>query len=291
MLSVLLAEVPGSVRLHERLGGEEARRAIERCLNRAGRCVAAFGGRIIKTQSHELGAVFDSANNALQAAIEMQQKIADLPPVSGLKLDIRIGFAHGPTRVSDAGLAGEAPNVAAWLAGQASPGQILTSAHSVNLLSPALRAVMKDIGPGTQGGKMTGTRVFEYSASPTETTTPPVTIEPPRSARLILRYDGNEMALDEGLASFSFGREGICDLVASGHKVSRLHATVEFKGGRFVLVDRSTNGTFVKIGKEPEVRLHRQEFVLRGKGSIGLAGSTYDSGVDVVVFELVVATP
>ena len=54
LLSVLLADVPGSMRLHERLGGEEARRAIERCLNRAGRCVSAFGGRIVITQSHEL---------------------------------------------------------------------------------------------------------------------------------------------------------------------------------------------------------------------------------------------
>lgn len=290
LLSVLLADVPGCMRLHERLGGEEARRAIERCLNRAGRCVSAFGGRIVITQSHELAAVFDSAANALQAAIEMQQRITDLPPISGLKLEIRIGFSHGPTRVSETSLAGEAANVAAWLASQASPGQILTSAQTVNLLSPPLRALMKDVGPASQGGKLTGTRLFEYSTTPAETTTPPSTADIPTVSLLILRHAGNEITLDDSQGPFSLGRENVCGLVATGHKVSRLHAAIEFKGNRFLLIDRSTNGTFVKFGKEPEIRLHRQELALRGKGLIGLAGSTYDPNVDVVAFELTTAS-
>jgi adenylate cyclase len=35
-------------------------------------------------------------NDACQAAIAMQRRVADLPPVSGVQLAIRVGFHHGP---------------------------------------------------------------------------------------------------------------------------------------------------------------------------------------------------
>ena len=119
---------------------------------------------------------------------------------------------------------------------------------------------------------------------------PPSTADTPTVSLLILRHAGNEITLDDSQGPFSLGRENVCGLVATGHKVSRLHAAIEFKGNRFLLIDRSTNGTFVKFGKEPEIRLHRQELALRGKGLIGLAGSTYDPNVDVVAFELTTAS-
>jgi hypothetical protein len=70
-----------------------------------------------------------------------------------------------------------------------------------------------------------------------------------------------------------------------GEKVSRRHAAIEFRENRYFLIDRSTNGTYLKIGKEPEIRLHCQELALRGKGSFGLASSTYDPETDLVDFE------
>lgn len=288
MLSVLLADIPGSARLHERIGADEARWAIDRCLNRAGRCVEALGGRVVCTVGHEMTAVFDTPGPALQAAIEMQQRIDDLPPVSGLKLAIRVGWAHGPVSINDDGIAGEATKIAAWLAGIAEPGQILTSAHSLPLLPPPLRDCFNDLGPVAHTGKMAGTHIYEYG----KTSAPISPLRPaPANAEVLptlrLEHAGAEVPVDATQELLTLGREASCDLVINGHKVSRLHATIERHDRRFVLTDQSTNGTFIKIGKEPEVRIHRKDFVLRGKGLIGFASSTHDPDTDLLGFEII----
>src|SRR5512133_1814191 len=86
--SVLFVDVAGSVRLHEKLGGAEAQRAVDRCLKRVERSVEAHEGRIVKAVGDELLVVFNRADQALQAALEMQQRVHDLPAVSGIKLSI-----------------------------------------------------------------------------------------------------------------------------------------------------------------------------------------------------------
>ncbi|NNK48772.1 MAG: FHA domain-containing protein, partial [Gemmatimonadetes bacterium] len=52
---------------------------------------------------------------------------------------------------------------------------------------------------------------------------------------------------------------------------SREHARVRLGSSRFVLVDCSTNGTYISRddGRDP-VRIHRESFPLSGRGVIGL---------------------
>ena len=88
-LAVLFADVAGSSALYERLGDAEALRAVERCLNRVERAAASYGGRLIKTIGDGAMIVFDSAETGLLGACEMQQRVGDLPPVSGVKLAVR----------------------------------------------------------------------------------------------------------------------------------------------------------------------------------------------------------
>ena len=78
-LSVLFADVSGSTRLYEKLGDTEALRAVDRCLKRMERAVEGFRGRIVKNIGDEVMAVFEKADDAFQAATEMQQRITDLP--------------------------------------------------------------------------------------------------------------------------------------------------------------------------------------------------------------------
>src|SRR5215510_12465213 len=94
-LCVLFADVCGSSALYETLGDAEARRAVERCLNRSERAAVAHRGTLIKTIGDEALIVFDAAEQAFFAACEMQQKVDDLPPVSGNKLSIHVGFHFG----------------------------------------------------------------------------------------------------------------------------------------------------------------------------------------------------
>ena len=79
--ALLFAAVGDSARLHEKLGRNEARWAIDRCLKRMERAVDALGGKAIKVAGEELMAVFPTADAAFQAAVEMRQRVDDLPPI------------------------------------------------------------------------------------------------------------------------------------------------------------------------------------------------------------------
>ena len=94
---VLRAEVSGSARLHDKLGDAEMLRAVTRCLHRMERAAAGFDGRLLEAGGDtSLVALFDSAEAAHLAACEMLHRVEDLPPVSGVKLAVEIGFGPAP---------------------------------------------------------------------------------------------------------------------------------------------------------------------------------------------------
>ena len=64
--------------------------------------------------------------------------------------------------------------------------------------------------------------------------------------RLRLQFDDRELLVDERQSSITIGRAEDNDLVVKGHLVSRLHARIEISRNSFVLIDQSTNGTFVQ---------------------------------------------
>lgn len=292
LLSILFADVAGNARIHEKLGNEEALRAIDRCLKRIERAVKAFGGRTLKARGNELMAVFDSADAALQSAVEMQQRVADLPPVSGLKLEIRVGFVHGQATLNENDAAGEAVKLAAYLAGLARPGQVLTSMASITALSPALQAQTRETGTAPMKGKLPQTQLFEVFAPDTLPPVAPAT-EPRKSeassgkkgSRLLLRYAGTVVTVDDHKPRLELGRDEDSDLVIKGRKVSRSHARIERRDDRFYIIDQSTNGTFLNLPGKPEMILHNQEYKLSGKGVIGFAASVKSSDTDCVEFE------
>ncbi|HAI59035.1 MAG TPA: hypothetical protein DCM32_04050 [Xanthomonadaceae bacterium] len=65
--------------------------------------------------------------------------------------------------------------------------------------------------------------------------------------------------------------------------VSRSHAVIEFQRGHYVLTDRSTNGSFLRIEGDDELRLHRDETKLRRSGVISL-GRTSAQNADRLIF-------
>ena len=84
---------------------------------------------------------------------------------------------------------------------------------------------------------------------------------------------------------FLMGREPGNHLVVEADWVSRTHAMVEFKRGHFVITDRSTNGTYVRIGEDDELKLHRDELHLRKAGTISLGQSFGVNTGDIIHFE------
>jgi len=91
-----------------------------------------------------------------------------------------------------------------------------------------------------------------------------------RPMRLRLRCDDRELLVDERHSSITIGRAEDNDVVVKGNLISRLHARIEISRNKFVLVDQSTNGTFVQSADGEESFVRRDSLQIRGQGMIGL---------------------
>jgi hypothetical protein len=72
---------------------------------------------------------------------------------------------------------------------------------------------------------------------------------------------------------------------SADENASRHHCTIERRKDKFVLVDLSTNGTYLTVEGEKEVLLQHEEFVLRKRGSITL-GTPLVAAADGVEFSV-----
>lgn len=287
-LCVLFADVSGSTRLYERLGDAEALHAVDRCLKRMVRVAEGYAGRVVKTIGDEILAVFESTDGALQAACEMQQRVDDLPPVSGIKLAIRIGFHRGSVIEDNSDVFGDSVNIASGLTDLAKAGQILTSFETAETLSSVLQAAVREIDQVTVKGKENGTRVCEViwqGAAELALIVPRNTRQSLPQARLMLRHSGSPILVDGQRPQISLGREIGNDIVITDRRASRVHAHIERRRDKFVLIDESTNGTYLTFDGELEMALKGEDIILRGKGRICF-GRAYAEDAEVVEFEL-----
>ncbi|MDE2585462.1 MAG: adenylate/guanylate cyclase domain-containing protein [Betaproteobacteria bacterium] len=291
-LAVLFADISGSTRLYEKLGGAEAQHAVERCIKRMERSVDAHQGRIIKTVGDELMLAFPDADSACQAAIDMQQRVLDLPPVSGVKLAIRIGFHFGPVIEAGKDLSGEAVTTAARMAGLAKASQIVTNNLTLERLSPVLSHSTRTLDRLPVKGASEEMQIVEViwqepAGLAVETAAmDDGTVPLPGSVRLCVRHRGKAFLMDASAGTLNMGRGSDADVVIEDRKASRFHARIELRRDKYVLIDMSTNGTFVSIEGEAEVFLHGDEMVLRKKGIIAFGHSIASgSGVEVAEFE------
>lgn len=291
-LSVLFAAVAGSLQLSEKSGGTEASHAVDRCRKRMARGVDGFRGRLIKTKRDELAAIFENADDACQAATAMQRRVADLPPVAGVHLAIRVGFHHGPVSEDGDELLGEGVHIAESIALLASAGQILTSRETRTLLSPHLQAMTRPAEALPENSQPAPFEVFEVvwveAKGPVQPQPPAIEQPLPtkeRGQRLCVRYGGQVRLLDKNRPRVGMGRDTSCEITVRDRRASRNHATIERRGEHFVLSDLSTNGTFVTVNGESELFLRCEEFVLRGSGIIAFAASASSPSADIAEFE------
>lgn len=292
---VLFADICGTSRLYEKLGDTEALRAIERCLNRMERAAAGYKGRVVKTHGDELMAVFDDVEAALHAAIEMQQRIDALPPVSGLSLAIRVGFHYGLAPEADNDTFVATVNVAARVVTMGRPGQILATAEAVQALPGNLREQTGEIDV-PDGSADAAIRVFEvkwqqggdesrHQSVPIPAAAPAAT--GPSKVRLKLRYGEHRLMLGPDNPTAILGRDVHADIVVKDARASRNHGRIERRYDRFFLVDQSTNGTYVTMRGEPEFLLRQEETVLRGRGRIAFGHTGDNNDALPLEFEVV----
>lgn len=91
-----------------------------------------------------------------------------------------------------------------------------------------------------------------------------------REQRLYLTYQNLIKDVGSRTREFILGRAKDCDLAINSDLASRHHAQLVFRKGKFVLIDQSTNGTFVKPQGGKETYVQSEELPLVGSGFISL---------------------
>jgi adenylate cyclase len=284
-LAILFADIVGSTKLYETLGDTEALATVGRCLEIMKAVCDEHGGRVVKTIGDEAMAVFPLPANAAYAAISMQTQISALRTASGSPLAIHAGFHFGPVIDGNADVYGDAVNVAARLTSLAKAGQTLVSAETVELLSPALRARTRDQDAHTVRGKQNDIHTFELIWQESEEELTTMSTRPARlPVGLKLTHGARELDLDQNSAPITLGRDAQNDVVVMDRKASRLHARIERRRDKFVIVDVSSNGTFCTVNGEPEIMLRREELILRGSGRLSFGHPFGDNAAEAVEY-------
>lgn len=289
--TVLFADICGSTRLFERYGDWQARRIESRVLDLLSEKTVEFGGSVIKTIGDEIMAQFPEADQAVNAACEMHAAIKEDPALSELSIAVKIGLHHGPVLVERDDLFGDAVNVAARMVSQAKADQIITTRETVQQLSDGCEHPIRSLGRSRVRGKQDEMEIVEVIWQESASLTQMVNLgqqEELRNllfGRLILEYRGARIEVDPTSQLFALGRGDKNHLVVDRELVSRSHADIEFRQGKFILVDHSTNGTYLLLENGSRFFVRREEFTLQDRGIICLGQAVADDNPDLIRFQ------
>jgi len=272
---VLFADVSGSTKLYDTIGDAAAHDAIELCLKLFSALTEQHGGRVVKTIGDEVITVFPEASKAGAAARDIQLGINEMAPVGKVRLGVRIGMHQGPVVEKAGDLFGDTVNLAARLTEMASRGQIITSLDTVNLLTPLQKMDCRQLYTIPVKGKEREVPICELMWTDTDDATQVVAQRASTDAGNALRlvYRSRVVTLGDDKKSVVLGRDNTADLVIPDRMASRAHCEIEKRQDKFVLADRSANGTYLSIDGDREIVLRREEAMLRGHGFIALGQS------------------
>ena len=178
-ITALFADLKGSTALIERLDPEEARKLIDPALHIMMEAVHAYEGYVAQALGDGIFALFgapiaheDHAQRAVHAAIAMQTGMRAyserLRRAGGRPLDMRVGINSGDVVVrsirkddlhTDYVPVGHSTNLAARVEQMASPGTVLITEYTQNLVAGYFK--LKSLGPATIKGVEQPLTLFE----------------------------------------------------------------------------------------------------------------------------------
>ncbi len=293
-LTVLFADIAKSTELYEAIGDKNAQMQIAYTLSILSEVARQCQGTVIKTIGDEIMCAFPHPDAAVEASKKMHMALddaflnhkTDLTPIN-----IYIGFHHGQAIMEDNDVFGEAANTAARMVALAQQRQTLTTEETAKALSPPLQSSIRFIDKTTIKGISGEMKIYECIWEQHDVTvmmdTSASTTLPKLKAHLKLQFQDRIIEIDESHPVLTLGRQKHNDLIFKAERVSRSHARIEHRKGRFVIIDKSSNGTYIIFEGKKKIHLKREETQLVGKGLIFLGKKPDDDLSEAIHFEIV----
>jgi len=185
-------------------------------------------------------------------------------------IHIRIGINYGPALREASDVFGDVVNVGARMETLAGANQIFLTETAYEALAADLRQSSRPVGRFPVKGKQSDVGVYEVLWKTEDLTivSPILASDLIPKASLTLDFENQKIVLSKDQPRLTIGRSHNCDVVVTEEFVSRTHATIEYRRGKFILIDQSTNGTYVSVADGGTSHLRREEFPLQGSGCI-----------------------
>ena len=288
-VAIVFADVVGSTQLYDRFGDTKASATVALCLEIMKDATHQFNGTVIKTIGDEVMSTFETVDDAMGAAVMMQSRVTSETREDGIPVTIRIGCHYGPVVQEQNDIFGAAVHTANRMTSQAKAEQIVLSGFTVEQMSPELRKQTRQIDVATVRGRLDEVALYELVWQPEEATSMLPTIEwenrDRRASKLLLNFRDSTIEMSDKRKSINLGRADDNDLVVKGNLISRIHAKIEMRRGKFVLVDQSTNGTFIQNVRGQETFVRRDTTELGDEGTIGLGRAEEPGGSLAIHFK------
>ena len=288
--TILFADVVGSTRLYERLGDDEAQIVIAAAIQVMSRATLEHGGTVIKSIGDEIMCTFPEPAPAVVAAQEMfhgLDKGVDGPTGKHV-LNIHAGLHWGSVVEEDGDVFGDAVNLAARMVQLAKPRQILTTEETIRMLGEDSGVRTRWVDRTIVKGKTEPTNVHEVVWEREALTIMSNASDLKQAITAYMKVTQGERVINVSIVrpTLTMGRQEHNDLVVDRHQTSRSHARIECRRGKFVLIDQSSNGTYVFPQEGEPIKLNREETYLSGKGVIGLGYAVEDGAPDSIHYEV-----
>ena len=276
-VTILFADIAGSTRLYDTFGDIKAQVLITDCLSMLEKITLESNGTVVKTIGDAVLCTFFTPDQAAEAAIQMHEEVSFDSEMMNANIHLRIGFHHGEILFKPEDVFGEAVNVAARMVELAKADQIITNKQTLSMMKKALRHRARTVDRTRVRGKDGIIEIHELVWGKPEqmTMTSSLTEEVIASLTesqhfLQIRYRQNRVLVDNERPILTLGRGMANHLIVDDLLVSRMHARIELRRGKFMLIDQSTNGTFLKPRNQAPIILRRDETQLNKEGIIGL---------------------
>jgi len=273
-LAICFADICDSTALFEEHGDDKARDIVGRVLGLISDVIVEYNGTVVKTIGDEVMGTFSEVVAATSAVTQFPQAVQRDERLAALGIEIRVGMCYGSVVQEDDGdVYGDAVNTASRLVDWARPEQVVTTAETLDPLPDFFESRTRNLGSTTLRGKDKPVEIVELLGEQSGSNLTVVEGGPEPSTErkrnvLSLRYEDETLTVEEG--PLMIGRGTKSDLQISDSRVSRMHAVIERQRDSFMITDSSTNGTYVQIGDEEVMFLHREQLRLHGNGHLSL---------------------
>ena len=294
-LIIFFADFAGSTRLYETLGDVVAHECIVESLGKISHFVKSNNGIVVEIIGDEIMAYFVHPEEAITCGCDIQQYFNDSTTVHNHRIGVRIGFHKGRVELDKGHPFGDTVNVASRMASLAMESQIVTTNETIADLPPIFLSRCRPLNTIRVKGKSqplnTSEVVWDQNDATLIFSALKETEKRPPIAEIEINYKGQKIVIRESNTPFLIGRGKDCSLVISSDVASRTHAKIEARLGELIIVDHSTNGTYVTtdFGKRSydgiNMRLHYTEWTMAGQGKISLGQPVSKSDENTIKFK------